>query len=389
LYANIDGFTYEENTIDNEKRPEIDRWIISLLNSLIREVDAFYDDYEPTKAARAIQSFVIDHLSNWYVRLCRRRFWKGSYSEDKISAYQTLYQCIETLSILISPIAPMFSDELFRNLNNATNKHKAISVHLAYFPEVNTQNIDKGLEERMLLAQTFSSMVLSLRKKVNIKVRQPLGKIMIPVLNKNFKDQVKKVEELILAEVNVKTLDYVDDTAGIIVKKVKPDFRQLGRKLGPKMKHLSGVLSRFEQEDIATLEQNGYYDFDLDGEIIRISKEELEITSEDISGWLVATDGPYTVALDINISDDLGKEGIAREFVNKVQRLRKEMDFNITDRIIVEIESNNYVENAIKEFKNYICTEILAEQLVLKVKVVNGCQIEINDVSVKIDLKNA
>jgi isoleucyl-tRNA synthetase len=389
LYANIDGFKYEESDIANSKRPEIDRWIISLLNTLVKEVDAFYDDYEPTKAARAIQSFVIDHLSNWYVRLCRRRFWKGSYSEDKISAYQTLYHCLETLSILISPIAPMYSDELFRNLNNVANRHDAISVHLAYFPEADSQNIDKDLEERMQLAQTFSSMVLSLRKKVNIKVRQPLGKVMIPVLDQHFKEQVKKVEELILAEVNVKTMEYVDDTAGIIVKKAKPDFRQLGKKLGPKMKFLTGALSQFDQNDIARLEQDGYFDFDLDGEIVRINKEELDITSEDIPGWLVATDGPLTVALDIHISEDLGKEGIAREFVNKVQRLRKEMDFNITDRIIVEIESNKAVENAIKEFKNYICTEILAEQLLLKEKVANGNQIEINEVSVKINLKNA
>ena len=387
LYANIDGFKYAEQDIPHDKRPEIDRWILSLLNSLVQDVDGFYADYEPTKATRAIQNFVVDHLSNWYVRLCRRRFWKGEYGEDKVSAYQTLYTCLETICLLMAPVAPMLPEALFRALNAASGKHPAESVHLADFPVTDSKIIDKDLEERMQLAQDISSMVLSLRKKENIKVRQPLAKIMIPVLDKHFEKQLKAVEDLIKSEVNVKEVEYLQDTAGVIVKKVKPDFKQLGKKLGPKMKALQAALGNFTQEDIVRLEAEGYYDFDLEGETVRIDKSELEITSEDIPGWLVANEGELTVALDITITDDLQNEGNARELVNRIQRLRKDKDFNVTDRIKVTIESNSALSGALKDYKDYICSEILAVELIETERLVTADTIDINDIPVKVHLQ--
>lgn len=387
LYANIDGFKYAERDISHDNRPEIDRWIMSLLNSLVRDVDGFYADYEPTKATRAIQAFVVDHLSNWYVRLCRRRFWKGEYGDDKVSAYQTLYACLETICLLMAPVAPMLPEALFRALNDATGKHSAESVHLADFPVADAKVIDKDLEERMQLAQDISSMVLSLRKKENIKVRQPLAKIMIPVLDKHFETQLKAVEELIKSEVNVKEVEYLQDTAGVIVKKVKPDFKQLGKKLGPKMKVLQAALGNFTQEDIVRLEAEGYHHFTLEGETVRIEKSELEITSEDIPGWLVANEGELTVALDITITDDLLNEGHARELVNRIQRLRKDKDFNVTDRIKVTIESNPALEGALNDYKDYICSEILAVELIETERLTTADTIDINDIPVKVHLQ--
>lgn len=386
LYANIDGFVYAEKEVPVAERPEIDRWIISLLNTLVKEVESYYEDYEPTKAARAISAFVGDHLSNWYVRLCRRRFWKGAYNEDKVSAYQTLYQCLETVAILMSPIAPMFSDQLFRDLNAVSGRHAVDSVHLAHYPEVQDQAIDKDLEERMQLAQDFSSMVLSLRKRENLKVRQPLNKILIPVLNAHFEQQVKQVEELILSEVNVKEVEYISDTAGVIKKRIKPDFKKLGRKLGPKMKLLAQALGQFDQEDIARLEQAGGHTFDLDGESVFVERNEVEITSEDIPGWLVANEGDLTVALDVTLTKELIDEGHAREFVNRVQRLRKEKDFEVTDRITVEVERHPELEGAFANFKDYICTEILAERLTVSDNLRDAETIDVNDIDLKVDI---
>lgn len=387
LYANIDGFQYTEEDIPNGKRPEIDRWVISLLNSLIKEVDGYYERYEPTKAARAIQSFVSDHLSNWYVRLCRRRFWKGAYSEDKISAYQTLYQCLEKVFQLMSPIAPFFSDTLYLALNSTTNKNTVESIHISDFPIVEVEAVDLSLEERMQLAQDISSLVLSLRKKINIKVRQPLHKILIPVLNDRMKSQIMQVADLILSEVNVKGIKYVDDTSGIIIKKIKPDFKVLGPKLGKKMGLLAGMMKNYSQEDIKRLETNGFDEFDLAGEIIKLEKNSFEISSEDIPGWLVTNMGDLTVALDVHVTPELQNEGNAREFVNKIQRLRKDSEFNVTDRIRVDLEENEKITDAIKVFKDYICTEILAEELVIRDRLDESVTIDINEIPVKVNIE--
>ena len=337
LYANIDGFTYKEADIPVEKRPEIDRWILSELNTLIKKVDEFYADYEPTKAGRAIEEFVDEYLSNWYVRLCRRRFWKGSYNDDKIAAYQTLYQCLETLTILGSPIAPFFMDRLFLDLNNITKKDKAHSVHLTSFPEVDEKVIDKSLEERMQLAQKLSSMVLSLRKKAKIRVRQPLNRILIPVLDDRFKTQVELVKDLILSEVNVKNIEFLTDTAGILVKKIKPDFKKLGPKFGKMMKQIAAAVNEFGQNEINEIESSGRYMIDIEGNEVELLLSDVEIMSEDIPGWTVQNSGNLTVALDISLTDELIEEGIARELVNRIQNLRKEKNFDVTDKIKVQI----------------------------------------------------
>lgn len=386
LYANIDGFYYDEAEVPLVERPEIDQWIISLLNSLVEDVEDYYEDYEPTKVARAISLFVGDHLSNWYVRLCRRRFWKGAYNVDKISAYQTLYTCLETVAVLMSPIAPMYSDQLFRDLNGVTGKHTVDAVHLADFPKVNKAAIDKDLEERMQLAQDFSSMVLSLRKRENLKVRQPLNKILIPVLSPRFEAQLRQIEDLILSEVNVKEVEYLADTSGIIKKKIKPDFKQLGRKLGPRMKALAKALADFQQADIARLEREGGYTFDLEGEHVFVERKEVEITSEDIPGWLVANEGELTVALDVTLTSELMDEGFAREFVNRIQRLRKEKNFEVTDRIAVEVSAHPDVHGAFKNFKDYICTEILAERLSVSDNLRDADTIEVNDVALDVNI---
>ncbi len=388
LYANVDGFAHSEARIPVAERPEIDRWIISLLNSLTKEVDRLFGEYEPTKAGRAIQEFVTDHLSNWYVRLCRRRFWKGEYNADKIAAYQTLYQCMETIAQLMSPIAPFFSDFLFKNLNEVTQQHQASSVHLSDFPKVEEAVIDKDLEERMQMAQDISSMVLALRKKVEIKVRQPLQKILIPINDPTQQAQVEKIANLVLSETNIKTIEYVNDTSGIVTKKIKPDFRKLGRKLGKQMKVVNQALAKFTQQDIRSLEEQGHYDLVLEntGESIRLTSDEVIITSEDIEGWLVNSMNGLTVALDITITAALKNEGLARELVKGLQNLRKEKGFNITDRIYVKVEKNDFIEQAIHNFQTYICTETLAEELTLTDCLSEYTTIEVNEVPVNLEI---
>ncbi len=361
LYANIDKFSYAEPEIAIEKRPEIDRWIISLLNSLTKEVDSYYEDYEPTKAARAIQNFVDEHLSNWYVRLCRRRFWKGEYTEDKISAYQTLYTCLITVAKLMSPIAPFFADQLYTDLNSGTKKENFESVHLADYPAYNTALVDKALEERMALAQDISSLTLSLRKKVGINVRQPLSKILVPVLDSTFQEKVERVKDLILSETNIKTIEFITDTTGIIKKKIKPNFKSLGAKVGKDMKIVTAAIQALGAEDIDTLEKNGTIALANTGYTIGL--EDVEIIAEDVAGWQVANLGNLTVALDIHITEELKKEGIARELINRIQNLRKDKDFEVTDRIKVTISQNKAIEEAAKDNLSYICTEILADSI--------------------------
>ncbi|MGH2645794.1 MAG: DUF5915 domain-containing protein, partial [Chitinophagaceae bacterium] len=343
MYANIDGFTFEQPYIQVKDRPEIDRWILSSLNSLIKELTGFMDDYEPTRAGRSIETFVDEHLSNWYVRLCRRRFWKGEYEQDKIGAYQTLYECMETVARLMAPISPFFSDWLFKNLNSVTGKNAVASVHHTDWPKPSEAVIDKSLEERMQLAQDISSLVLSLRKKVvpadgnataakvGIKVRQPLQKIMIPVNSDHLQQQIEGVASLIKHEVNVKEIEYLTDTEGFIKKKIKPDYKVLGKKLGPKMKVVAGSVANFSQKDIATIEEQGFIDLNIEGEKLSLSINEVEIASEDIPGWAVASKGPLTVALDTTITPELEEEGMARELVNRIQKIRKEQGFELTD----------------------------------------------------------
>ncbi len=384
LYANVDGFAYKEADIALADRPEIDRWILSCLNSLVKDVQTSMDDYEPTQAGRAIEDFVDAQLSNWYVRLCRRRFWKGEYETDKISAYQTLYTCLETIARLMAPISPFYSDLLFRNLNAVTNQHKETSVHHVLFPKVNDAMIDKDLEERMLLAQDACSLVLSLRKKANIKVRQPLQKVMVPVLSEKMQAQVKAMEELIKAEVNVKEMVYLTETAGIINKKIKPNFIALGKRLGAKMKAVGNALALFSQQDIATLERAGEYILSIDNEPLTLQLSDVEISAEDIPGWLVATKGQLTTALDISITEELRQEGDAREFVNRVQNIRKDSQFELTDKIEVKILSNSAIENSLNTYKNYICAEILADELTFIPQINGGTEIDINDILLRV-----
>ena len=363
LYANIDGFTYSEDDIPLKERPEIDRWILSELNTLIKEVENSLDDFEPTKAARAIQLFVNDNLSNWYVRLCRRRFWKGDYGTDKISAYQTLYTCLETVAILASPIAPFFMDKLFGDLNQATQKTKLESVHLAQWPKSNFEVIDTILEEQMRLAQDLTSMVFSLRKKENIRVRQPLQKMMVPVLNDKVKSQIEAVKDLILSEVNVKELEFMTSDSGILVKKVKPNFKTLGPKFGQQMKAISQAISQFTSEDISTIEQEESYPLNIEGSEIQIDLSDVVITTEDIPGWVVTSMNGNTVALDISLSDNLISEGLAREVINRVQNLRKDLGFEVTDRIEITLSAEEKLANAINNNLNYICSETLADEI--------------------------
>jgi isoleucyl-tRNA synthetase len=365
LYANIDGFTYKEAEIPVGERAEIDQWILSLLNSLILEVDQSFSDYEPTKAGRAIQNFVDEHLSNWYVRLCRRRFWKGDYTQDKIAAYQTLYTCLEVISQLSASIAPFFADRLFTDLNAITNRIKTESVHLSDFPVANTSLINKKLEERMDLAQKISSLVLSLRKKVNIRVRQPLNKIMVPLPDTSLKENIEAVKNLILSEVNVKEIEYITDTKGILVKKIKANFKELGKKAGGLMKSVSAAINTFTQEDIASIEAKGTYKLTVEGKEIELTLSDVEILSEDIPGWLVASLGPLTVALDVHISQELKEEGIAREIVNRIQNIRKDRAYEVTDKIVLQIQKNDLINTAIANNLNYICAEILATNLEL------------------------
>ena len=377
LYANIDNFRYSEADITLEKRPEIDRWIISLLNSLIKEVDEYYADFEPTKAARAIQNFVDEHLSNWYVRLCRRRFWKGDYTADKISAYQTLYTCLDSVAKLMAPISPFFADHLYLDLNAGSQKETHESVHLADFPSYRIDLVDKDLEERMALAQDISSLTLSLRKKTGINVRQPLNKILIPVLDQAFQEKVEKVKELILSETNIKEVSFITDTTGIIKKKIKPNFKALGAKVGKDMKMVVAVIQTLSSEQISLLEREG--SLQLEGTPYRITPEDVEIIAEDVAGWQVANLGKLTVALDIQITPELKKEGLSRELINRIQNLRKDKGFEVTDRINVTITQNTEIQEAVENNLSYICTEILATSIDFKtVSLESGDTIEID-----------
>ena len=380
LYANVDAFDFKEKYIPLDERPEIDKWILSSLNSLIKKVTASFDEYEPTVAGRMIEDFVDQQLSNWYVRLSRRRFWKGDYGPDKLSAYQTLYECLETLSKLIAPVSPFFADWLFRNLNQATGRIDRESVHHTDFPGLNEPAIDKQLEERMQLAQDASSLILSLRKKINIKVRQPLQKVLIPVLDPVMAQQLSMVEELIKSEVNVKELSYLNDTDGFISKKIKPNFVLLGKKLGSKMKSVSAALGEFTQADILRMEKEGGSGIHVDGEQVWIALNEVEITSEDVPGWMVASKGPLTVALDVSVTPELEKEGNARELVNRIQKIRKDKGFDLTDRIDVRIGGAETLEETIRQFNYYICAEILADHLELVPGISDGTLIEVNEV---------
>lgn len=376
LYANIDGFTYSENEVPLAERPEIDRWILSELNTLIKFVDESYNDYEPTRATRAISDFVQENLSNWYVRLCRRRFWKGDYSTDKISAYQTLYTCLETIAKLIAPVAPFYAERLYKDLNSATQKESFESVHLSDFSKYEEKAIDKSLERRMQNAQTISSLVLSLRKKEMIKVRQPLQKIMIPVLDENQKQDIKMVEDLIKAEVNVKEIELLGDASGVLVKQIKPNFKVLGPRFGKDMGLISKEIQLFTQEQINELEKRGEISIEINKNSVILSSQEVEITSQDIPGWLVASANGITVALDITISDELKKEGIARELVNRIQNIRKDSGFEVTDKVNVQIQTQESIAEAIQANLEYIKAETLTQELQIVSSINGGTEIE-------------
>lgn len=384
LYANVDGFAFKEAPIPLDQRPEIDRWILSSLNTLIKEVTDYMNDFEPTLAGRAVESFVDAQLSNWYVRLCRRRFWKGEYETDKISAYQTLYTCLETVVQLIAPISPFFSDAIFERLNAVTNRFNVGSVHHANYPVYDETMVDPSLEERMQLAQETCSLVLSLRKKVNIKVRQPLQKVMIPVLDMQMKAQLEKMEALIKAEVNVKELEYLTATQGVISKKIKANFKTLGAKLGASMKEAAAAIMAFSQDQIASLEANGHINLALSAGTFQIDLTDVEITAEDIPGWSVASKGKLTVALDITLSEDLKQEGDAREFVNRVQNIRKESGFELTDRIFVQLPEGTPLKPSIIKFNDYICREILADGIEWMADLKSGTPIEVNDIALTV-----
>ena len=360
LYANVDGFCYAEPDVEWNKRPEIDRWILSLLNSLVKDVDGFLENYEPTRAGRAISDFVNDNLSNWYVRLNRRRFWGGGMTEDKLSAYQTLYTCLETVAKLMAPIAPFYADQLFLDLIAVTGREDVESVHLSDFPVCDEAKIDKTLEERMQIAQDISSMVLALRRKVNIKVRQPLHTLMVPVVDAHQQENIEAVKGLILNEVNVKDLKFVDNAAGILVKKIKPDFKKLGPRFGKIMKAVAAAVTAMTQEEINEFDAKGTFTLNVAGQEAVLNREDVEIISEDIPGWLVANEGRLTVALDITVTEDLRKEGLARELVNRVQNLRKSSGFDITDKIHISILSCEQMDEAIEEYREYIANQVLA-----------------------------
>jgi isoleucyl-tRNA synthetase len=379
LYANVDGFAFRESAVPMAERPEIDRWIISSLHSLTARVQVYMDDYEPTLAGRAIEEFVDSHLSNWYVRLCRRRFWKGEYEADKISAYQTLYECLETIVRLIAPISPFFSDSMFRNLNAVTKRHPVRSVHHANYPQADPAVIDENLEEQMQLAQDLSSLILSIRKKVNIRVRQPLQKALVPVLTPTMEAQLRKVEDLVKAEVNIKEIQYLGSDNDFIRKKVKPNFVILGKKLGALMKQVGTALAALSQEEIRTLEKEGSIDLAVGEQAVRIVRDEVDIQGEDIPGWMVASKNALTVALDVQVSDELEREGNARELVNRIQKIRKDSGFDLTDRITVKLTENEKLIPSITQFNSYICAEILADKLELVPHLADGTEIEVND----------
>ena len=379
LYANIDGFAFAEGEIPVAERPEIDRWILSALNSLSAEVDASYAEYEPTEATRKIMYFVDEQLSNWYVRLCRRRFWKGEYGTDKIAAYQTLYECLTTLAKLMAPVSPFFADWLYRNLNDTTGKESHTSVHLALVPAYDPQREDKALEQRMDYAQRIASLALSLRKKEKIRVRQPLQKILLPVLDDAFTVQVDQVKDLILAEVNVKEMDYVTDASGLIHKRAKPNFKTLGKRLGKQMKAAADLIAAWGQDEIRQLEKTGHFTLEIEGVPCETTLEDYEILTEDIPGWQVATDNGITVALDITLNPELEAEGMARELVNRIQNIRKNRDFNVTDRIRVALQPHPAVASAVQQFGDYICQETLADLLVLQEDLQKGDLLDLPD----------
>ena len=381
LYANVDGFTYAEADVPVAERPEIDRWILSLLNSLIKNVDACFNDYEPTKAGRLITDFVNDNLSNWYVRLNRKRFWGSSMSTDKLSAYQTLYTCLETVAKLMAPIAPFYADRLYMDLIGVTGRDSVVSVHLANFPVADESLIDTELEARMQMAQDVTSMVLALRRKVNIKVRQPLQCIMIPVVDEEQKRHIDAVKDLIMTEVNVKEVRFIEGASGVLVKKVKCDFKKLGPKFGKQMKAVAAAVAGMSQEAIAELEKNGKYTFQLDGGEAVVEAADVEIFSEDIPGWLVANEGKLTVALEVTVTDDLKREGIARELVNRIQNIRKSSGFEITDKISIVLSKNPNTDDAVNEYNTYICNQVLANSLTLADEVADGTELSFDDFS--------
>ncbi|CDA75745.1 isoleucine--tRNA ligase [Bacteroides sp. CAG:530] len=381
LYANVDGFTYSEADVPMNERPEIDRWILSLLNTLIKDVDACFADYEPTKAGRLITDFVNDNLSNWYVRLNRKRFWGSAMSTDKLSAYQTLYTCLETVAKLMAPIAPFYADRLYMDLIGVTGRDNVVSVHLAKFPVADESLINKELEARMQMAQDVTSMVLALRRKVNIKVRQPLQCIMIPVVDEDQKRHIEAVKDLIMSEVNVKEIQFVEGASGVLVKKVKCDFKKLGPKFGKQMKAVAVAVAGMSQEDIAQFEKNGSFTFSLDGGDAVVEVADVEIFSEDIPGWLVANEGKLTVALEVTVTDELRREGIARELVNRIQNIRKSSGFEITDKINITLSKNPNTDDAVNEYNSYICNQVLGNSLTLVDEVADGTELNFDDFS--------
>ncbi|HRN04889.1 MAG TPA: DUF5915 domain-containing protein, partial [Muribaculaceae bacterium] len=383
LYANVDGFDTSTAQVPMERRPEIDRWIISVLNTLIQDVDRNLADYEPTRAARAIADFVGENLSNWYVRLNRKRFWGGGMTEDKLAAYQTLYQCLKTVALLMAPVSPFYADNLYRDLTGCD-----ASVHLALFPEADTAVIDADLETRMRMAQSITSMVLALRRKVNIKVRQPLSVVMIPVNDDNQRRMLQAVKDLVLSEVNIKEMNIVDSDTGILVKRIKPDFKKLGPKFGKQMKSVAQALTAFDTADVIAMERDGYSELTLaDGTKAKIDIADVEIISEDIPGWQVANDGNLTVAIDVIVTDELRREGIAREIVNRVQNIRKSRDYAITDRICLSFGANPETDEAIKEYKDYISTQVLAKSIEIMPNVRDNYEaLTIDDITLPVNI---
>jgi len=388
LYANVDKFTYAETEVPMENRPEIDRWIISLLNTLVKDVTEYYETYEPTRAGRAISDFVGENLSNWYVRLNRKRYWGGEYDEDKISAYQTLYTCLETVSRLMAPIAPFFADRLFLDLNAVTGKDQTESVHLADFPSYNEALIDNNLEACMQLAQQTSSMILALRRKADKKVRQPLSKAVVPAQDATSYQQMVYIADLIKAEVNIKELEVIPPDADMenLIKKIKPNFKTLGKKYGKQMKEIAQAMTVFGKYEISEIERNGSYNLALPTGDVKLELEDVEIATEDMPGWLVANEGKLTVALDITVTDDLLREGIARELVNRIQNIRKSNGYEIVDKIIVEIESRAEINAAVKEYANYIASQTLANSVVLVPALSDAVELEFDEYNVKVSV---
>ena len=386
LYANVDGFEYKEKDIPVADRPEIDRWILSLLNSLIKECKEHFEAYEPTRAGRAIQDFVCENLSNWYVRLNRKRYWGGEYNNDKISAYQTLYTCLITVAKLMAPIAPFFADQLYKDLNKGAGKEQYSSVHLAQFPSCCDNLIDKNLEECMQLAQQSSSMILALRRKADKKVRQPLQKAIIPAADEKMLSQLNYVANLIKTEVNIKELEIVtsDNTSISLVKRIKPNFKTLGKKFGKQMKEIASVIATFSQEDISRIEKDGNYTLNLNDGPIVIEISDVEIATEDMPGWLVANEGTLTIALDVTVTEHLRREGVARELINRIQNIRKDNGYEITDKIVVKIEALDQINDAVKEFSQYIAQQTLATEISVVDKLDNPIELDFDDYKVNI-----